>query len=100
MPHKCPRREAEAVAGVAKAPAEIDIIARGPELRIEAADCLKGRAGDDEIAARQMLGLLVVEHDMARCSRCGTDDGFLPAPRLGGKVGPAGCGVFPFLEKR
>ena len=41
----------------------------------------KAVRGDGQIAAGQVLGLLVVEHDMARRSGRGADDRFLPGLR-------------------
>lgn len=60
VPDEGTRHEAEPEARVPQPPTEVHIISGGVELWVKATDCLKRRAGDGEIAAREMLGLLVV----------------------------------------
>jgi hypothetical protein len=45
-------------------------------VRTEPANGHQGVLADGQVAARQMLGLAVVEQNMHRCTRCGSDHGF------------------------
>lgn len=98
VPDEGAGREAKAEPGVTQPPAEINIVASGLELRVKSADCVEGGAGDDEIAAGEMLGLLVAEHDVARCAGSGADHGFLPIFRFGSEVWSTRSGELTVLE--
>lgn len=52
--------EAEAVAGVGEAPAEVDVVAGGAELWVEAADGVEGVFSNSDVAAREVFGFLIV----------------------------------------
>ena len=60
MPDEGAGHEAETEAGVPQPPAEIHVVASGVDLRIEAADGVERGPRHGQVAARQVLGLLVV----------------------------------------
>ena len=62
-------REAQLVAGVEHAPANVDVVACGPELRIEAADFRERRFREDHVAAREMLGAILGDQHVAGRAR-------------------------------
>ena len=100
MPDEGTRREAQAVAGIAQPPAEIHVIACGVEAPVEAADGVESQPGHGEIAARQMLGFLVIDQHVAGRAGGGADDCLLPSPGAGRQVRPAGSGEAPTGENR
>lgn len=75
VPDECPGGEAQAKTGIAEAPTEINIITGGAEIRIKASNGVKGFFHDGEIAAREMFGFDVIDHDVAWCAQCGGNRG-------------------------
>ena len=78
MPDEGPRCEAESESGIMQPPAEIHIISRSVKLRIKAADRIECISGDCQIATRQMLGLHIIKHHVARRARRGANHRLAP----------------------
>src|SRR4051812_40452791 len=64
MPHDCSRVKAKRSPVLYEPPADIDVVAGGPELLVEAADLDKVSASESHVAARDMLGLGIGEQDV------------------------------------
>ena len=59
MPDDGCRAETERVADLEQAPADVDIVSRDAELRVESAHVFKGSLAEGHIAARNVLGVPV-----------------------------------------
>ena len=83
------RTEGDVLAGVKQPPADVDIVARGTELRIEAADLLQRWPVDRHVAAGHVLGD-PIGHEHVRGPAWGIGDASRHCSRAWGQhVGPA-----------
>src|SRR5690242_5067476 len=64
MPDDCRRAKSQGPAARLQAPADIDVVACGVELRIEAADGGQGRFAEGHVTAGNVLRDLVGQEDM------------------------------------
>lgn len=96
MPDERGSGEAERVAGIAKPPAKIDVVAGGLENGIETADGLEGFLSNGEVTTGKVLGDGVIEHDMGGSSGRGGREGEADGVGLRGEVGAADGGVGGF----
>ncbi len=85
--------EAEGVAVVAEAPAEVDVVAGGLEDGVEAADFVEGGFFDREVAAGEVLGGGVIDHDVGGGAGGGGGEGEAAGVGDGGEVWAADGGV-------
>ena len=68
MPNEGGAAEPEGVSGVAESPAKVDVVSGGVELFVESADLIEGGSSYREVAAGEVLGGGVVEHDVGGCA--------------------------------
>ena len=67
------RVEAQRPAAIAEAPANVDIVAGGSELRIESSDLPETSGAKRHVAARDVLGLPIRDEHVQRAARCVRD---------------------------
>lgn len=81
--------EAEREAGVVESPAEVDVVACGLEDGIEAADLREGGLFDRKVAAGEVLGGGVIEHDVGGRAGGGGGEGEAEGVWRGREIGSA-----------
>ena len=83
--------EADLLAGVEDAEAQVNVVTGSLVARIEPADRVEHLATDREIASGHVLGPLVVEHHVSRSTRRGRDS-LCPIRFVAGRdVGATAC---------
>src|SRR4029077_14839754 len=75
MPHHGGRAKADDIAGVLKAPADVDVVARGAIDWVETAEPDQRLAAEGHVAAGDVLRDFVAEQYMRRTAGCDGDDG-------------------------
>ena len=87
------RAEADRRPLLLETPADVDVVAGDPELRIEAPHRLQRLAPEGHVAPGDVLGDFVGEQDVGRPARSARDGALDEARILRDEVGPADAGV-------
>jgi hypothetical protein len=99
VPDQRRRAESKPVPAFEQPPADVDIISRRPVGRVESGNLIERPLPERHVAARDVLGGLIVQHDLSRATRRPKDTFGHPVVGFRHDVGPADSGRIGLSER-